>query len=877
MIPQKGLTTDEAKKRLAQFGPNELRDTHQTTAFDVLWRQIQGNFIIYLLTAAALMSFFVGKNITGGMIMVVIFVVVTVGFIQEYKAEKAISALKKMIMPVSLVLRNGKKVEVESHAIVPGDILFLRTGEKIPADCLLLDARELRVNESVLTGESVEVKKNTALQDTEPTDENRLFMGTFIVNGKAMALVEHTGMNTKFGEIAGMISETEKELPLRDKINTISKFMVIIAIIFSFVTGGLILLRAPYIDSAVLVDVFIIIIAMSVSSFPEGFPVVLVSTLTMGASRMAKHNAIVNRMSIIETLGETTVICTDKTGTITTGEMTIRNVYVHPDAYDVTGVGFEGNGEIQRDGVAIDYQHDPVLEKLITCGVACNDSAINRTGEDNEFEIVGTPTEAALLILGAKVGLYREDIDVSVIEELPFNSDRKMMSVLVAHNDERVVFAKGAPEVLLDTCSRIYIDGTTKSLTSKVKDEIHAFNETQTSKSLRTLALAFKPVDTDATTYKEDELVFLGIVSMEDPPRVGVKEALEVTKQSGIKVKLITGDNRATAQAIAEEVGIKGALLEGYQLEEMTDDELRTIVPQTAIFARVKPEHKLRIVRALKENDEIVAMTGDGVNDAPALKEAHIGIAMGKNGTDVSRSVSDLILKDDNFSTIVDAVREGRTIFSNLRKFTSYQLSYNGAQMLILLISTIFAPYLGWQVPVMLALQILFMNLVTDNLPAIALGFNPSPKDIMNQKPRKGADILTRGLKILTVKTSIIMATITLSVYVIAFNVLGLDTVTGRTTGLFALIMMAIFGAYNFRSFRKQVFTRSLWVNQYLFGASVVSLFLTFVIIYTPVNTVFETAPLNMISILLGLGSGVMLTVLYDLIKARRGALVHDA
>lgn len=877
MTPQKGLTTEEAKRRLSQFGPNELRDTHKITAFDVLWRQIQGNFIIYLLTVAALMSFFVGKNITGVMILVVIFVVVTVGFIQEYKAEQALSALKKMIMPVSLALRNGKKVEVESRYIVPGDIVFLRSGEKIPADCLLLESRDLRVNESILTGESIEVKKNAVPADGEPTDENRLFMGTFIVNGKAIVSVEHTGMNTKFGEIAGMISETEKELPLRDKINTITKFMVIVAIIFSFVTGLLILLRAPYVDSAVLVDVLIIIIAMSVSSFPEGFPVVLVSTLAVGASRMAKHNAIVNRMSIIETLGETTVICTDKTGTITTGEMTIRNVYVHPGLYDVTGVGFEGNGDIQRDEVRVDYTHDPVLEKLITCGIVCNDSAINRTGEDNEFEILGTPTEAALLVLGAKVDLYREDLEYAVIEELPFNSERKMMSVLVEKGQERTIFAKGAPEVLIETCSHIYVDGTATPLTSNVKKDILAFNETQTSNALRTLALAFKPAHKDANTYKEEDLIFLGIVSMEDPPRIGVKEALEVTRQSGIKVKLITGDNKTTAQAIAEEVGIKGSLLEGYQLEEMSDEELKTLVPQTAIFARVKPQHKLRIVRALKENDEIVAMTGDGVNDAPALKEAHIGIAMGKNGTDVSRSVSDLILKDDNFSTIVDAIREGRTIFTNLRKFTSYQLSCNGAEMLILLISTIFAPYVGWQVPVMLALQILFMNLVTDNLPAIALGFNPSSKDIMDQKPRKGADILTRGLKILTVKTSIIMATITLSVYVISFNVLGMDTVTGRTTGLFALIMMEIFGAYNFRSFRKKVLTRSPWVNQYLFAASVLSLLLTFVIIYTPMNVVFETVPLSGISLLLGLASGLVLTLLYDIIKAGRGVLVRDA
>ena len=728
MIKEKGLTKKEAEKRLRKYGLNEIRDISKTTYFKILLRQIKSNFMVYLLAAAMLISFFIGKSVTAYTILAIIFMVILAGFIQEYRSEKAISALKNILVPVSIVIRDGKEQEIQSASIVPGDVLLLRNGEKIPADCLLIEEKELRVNEAVLTGESKEASKKIC-SEKKYSDDNLVFMGTYIVNGRGVAKVIHTGMNTQFGKIAGLISTTEKELPLQKKVNKIAKYMVILAVVISVLTGLIMLSRSIVLNEETIFNILILVIALSVSAFPEGFPVVLITTLAAGARTMAKKNAIVNRMSIIETLGETTVICSDKTGTITKGEMTARRVFVNDAFYDVTGTGYDGKGDFLHNHKKIDINNEVTLRNLLYNAVLCNDSIIERTGNDLEFRTIGSPTESALLVMGVKAGLFKEGIKFKRVQEIPFNSERKMMSVLCEINKEKVVYSKGALEYLIKKCKFIQKNRAISKLSESEKKKILEFNKKMTSNSLRTIAFAYKKVDTFAKDHFEDYLVFLGFVGMEDPAREEVKEAISQCYNAGIEVKMITGDNKETAISIAKEIGLPGKIMEGNELDNLTDDELTKIIGPITIFARVKPEHKLRIVKALKYNGEIVTMTGDGVNDAPALKEAHIGIAMGKNGTDVSRSVADLTLKDDNFSTIVSAISEGRTIFKNIRKFSTYQLSCNFAELSILFISVLLSPFLGWQIPILLALQILFMNLVTDNLPAITLGLNPPSND----------------------------------------------------------------------------------------------------------------------------------------------------
>jgi len=865
-MEEKGLTKKEAEKRLEQYGLNEIKDISKVTPLKILLRQIKSNFIIYLLVVAVLISFFVGKSVTAYTILAVIAMVIGVGFVQEYRSEKAISALKSMLMPVSIVIRDGKEQEVESSHLVHGDILVLRNGEKIPADCILLEEKELRVNESVLTGESREIKK-IAGNETKYSDENLVFMGTYIVNGRAIAKVIHTGMNTKFGKIAGLISTTEKELPLQRKVNNITKYMATLAIIISVLTGIIMLFRAEAINNEVIVSVLILVIALSVSAFPEGFPVVLITALSSGAYRMAKLNAIVNRMSIIETLGETTVICSDKTGTITKGEMTIKKIFAGNYFYDVSGAGYEANGEFFYKNKKIDIEKEPFYDVLFNDAVLCNDARIERTGEDNELKVYGSPTESALLVLAAKAGLYKEDITYKRVQEIPFNSDRKMMSVLCKINGENIVYSKGATEYIIKHCKYMQKNGKVIRLTEKDKHEVLAANDSMARDSFRTLAFAYKKVDSFSKDHFEEDLIFVGLVGMEDPPREEVKESIKQCISAGITVKMITGDNEETALSIAKQIGLKGKVLLGQELDNITDEELPRIISSISIFARVKPEHKLRIIKALKSNGEIVTMTGDGVNDAPALKESHIGVAMGKNGTDVSRSVADLTLKDDNFSTIVLAVKEGRTIFKNIRKFATYQLSCNLAELSILFLGVLLSPLLGWQVPILLALQILFMNLVTDNLPAITLAINPSSKDVMLDKPRKNSEILDKKLIGLLIFNGTLMMSFVLLSYFLSFNILGKSAEYSRTVALMTLIFLEITSAFSFRSFRKGVLNRGLLVNPYLFYASVISLIATFGIIYTPLNILFETVPISIEGFMIGIPLSFLLIIIFDALK----------
>ncbi|MFA4819840.1 MAG: cation-transporting P-type ATPase [Candidatus Aenigmatarchaeota archaeon] len=859
MRTESGLTSAEAAKRLREHGRNEIRELVHTSVLRILLSQIRKNFVLYLLFGAVIISLLVGKTITAYTIMGVITLVIAAGFFQEYKADKSIKALKQMIIATTSVIRDCKETIVSSAELVPGDIILLKPGDRVPADCLVISATELRTNEAVLTGESNEIKKSDKIK------ENQLYMGTHIINGKCTASVVRTGMQTEFGKIAGMISSAEKEMPLQTKVNKIAKYMASVAIFFSVMTGLIMISRSWPVTDVVIVEVLIVVIALSVSAFPEGFPVVLISTLATGVHRMARKNAIVNRMSIIETLGETTVICADKTGTITKGEMTVRHVFCDNKMFSVSGVGYE-TGSVFLRKQKIKNEDNTTLDLLAKSAVLCNDASLTA---GREYTVTGTPTESALLVLGAKAGVFAENIASERKKEMPFSSERKMMSVLCKEGGLFFAYAKGATEVMLRKCGHIHKNGRIRKMTSRDRKEVLGINRTLASDGLRVLCIAFKQCGADEKL--DNNLVFLGLAAMEDPPRKEVRNAIKLCRKAGIDVKMITGDNRDTAVSIGREIGLSGEVMSGEEIDAMTDKKLSEAIKKTSIFVRVRPEHKMRIVAALKMDGEIVTMTGDGVNDAPALKEAHIGVAMGKGGTDVSREVADIILKDDNFATIVAAVAEGRTIFNNIRKFVTYQLSCNCAELLILFLGVL----LGLPLP-LLALQILFMNLVTDNLPAITLSFNPSSSDIMQRKPRKKSGILDRQLIKLILIAGTVMGMVTLGVFYISLEA-GLSLAEARTTALLTLIFFEIANAFNFRSFRKLVLNRSPLINKHLVIASVISLIATFMIIYSPVNVLFETVPLGASSILVALVASFSIVLVFDALKLIKGDLSGES
>lgn len=857
-----GLSTQQANKKLLEVGYNELTEQKKASPLTILLRQVKGNFVLYLLIFSAILSLLVGKVVTTYVIFFVISLVIIVGFVLEYKAEKAIEALKKMVQEFSLVLRDGKEIEIPSRELVPGDIILLQSGKKIPADAVILEANNLHVNEAVLTGESQEVEKQALGSSENSEDINKVFMGTFVVNGKCIAKVIHTGMSTKFGGIAHMISSSEKDLPLQEKINHITKYMIFVSLTFSFLTGLLMFMRSDSLTYSVIAEILIVVIALSVSAVPEGLPVVLVTTLANGAMRMAKRNAIVNRMSVIGTIGETTVICSDKTGTITKGEMTVKKVFTSGSMYDVTGDGYEHNGEVVINNQKAVWSEDHSFNFLLQTAVLNNDAKVQRKEGENTYLVSGTPTEASLLIFAEKAGLQIDTLPNKRIEEIPFSSTRKMMSVL---SEDGNIYVKGAPEMILQHCSRIQIGEKIVNLDSKHKSEIIKNMQSLANQAYRTLALAYKVHGTHKQ-YQETDLIFLGLVGIEDPPREEVKHAVATSLAAGIKVKMITGDNPDTAFAIATQIGLTGNIVEGKEIDALSDDELAYAIKDVVVFARVRPEHKVRIVKALKKNGELVAMTGDGVNDAPALKESHVGIAMGIAGTDVSRSVADITLKDDNFATIVAAIKEGRGIFSNIQTFVSYQLSVNMAQLFIIFIGVLLGPYLGWQIPLFVALQILFVNLITDSLPAIALGLIPADSEVMKRKPVRSG-ILTLQLTVFIILIGVTTGLVVLATFFLFHDHFNLPHEEARSLAFVSFILMAIVNAFNFRTLRSSVFSHLHVKNNYLVIASLISLLATLVVIYTPIRRYFELVPLTFEDWMVAFLAAFAITTFFEVIK----------
>ncbi|WP_370572395.1 cation-translocating P-type ATPase, partial [Methanomethylovorans sp.] len=658
----RGLANEEAKKRIEMYGPNQLEEKNRVTPFKVFIRQL-ANVIVWVLAAAAIIALVADEVINFWAIIGIILFVILMGFLQEYRAEKAMEALKKFVQPIIRVRREGTLKEIPSKDVVPGDILVLESGDMIPADALVIEMIGLRVEEAALTGESVPVNKEK---------DEMIFAGTQIVHGKCSALVVSTGMKTKLGEIAGLVQQEEETTPLQEKITKLARTLAAIALIASLVT-----LVTGLFKGAPVTDMLLIAIALAVAAVPEGLPLTMTITLANGMRHMAQHNAIVRKMLGVETLGSTTVICTDKTGTLTRNEMTVRKIVLPGSELDVTGMGYEPKGELLNGNTPVDIENEKGLEMLLRAGALCNNAALEELNK--EWKGIGDPTEIALLVAAAKTGIWKRKLDDELprLQEVIFTSERKMMSTLHNIKEQKMTFTKGAPEMVLERCTRIYDPSGVRALTEHDREEMLEKNHELAQKTYRVLALAYRPLSEKGDELEKD-MIFLGLVAMLDPPREEAKKAIETCHRAGIKVVMITGDNQETAKAIAMEIGLSDGIvpldsitdgkirriledgaITGSELDELNDEEFSSVVENVRIYARARPEQKLRIVKALQDRGHVVAMTGDGVNDAPALRKADIGIAMGIKGTDVSREASVMVLQDDNFATIVEAVKMG--------------------------------------------------------------------------------------------------------------------------------------------------------------------------------------------------------------------------
>lgn len=744
----RGLNAEEAENRLNSYGFNELKGSKKISPLKVFLNQFK-SILIIILIVATIVSFISAHEIDAIVILILIFVSTIIGFAQEYRAEKALEALKKMLSPIATVMRDGKELEILVKDIVPGDIIVLKEGDKVPADGRLIEVNILQTSEASLTGESLPVRKDTlklAKSMALLERKNMVFSGTIITSGKGKAVVIATGMKTEFGRIAERVLTLEKtQTPLELRTKELGKWMGIIALSISIAVFIFGLLRGfPFLT------ILLFSIALSVAAVPEALPAVVTGSLAIGMRKMAKRNALVRRMSAVETLGSTTVICSDKTGTLTKGEMTVRKLHFSGLEIEISGVGYEPVGSLQLEG-NLDIATNKNFKLFMNGLILCNDAEL--INENNSWRIRGDPTEGALIVVAKKLGHSQDDLreKFARVSEIPFSSERKRMTT--SHSSlaqTQVIFMKGAPEIVLQRCSYIADLDKVEKITKEKVDNILSANEKMANQALRVLALASKKIDSieiqSDENLLESNLTFLGLVGMIDPPRNEVIQAVEMCKQVKIKPVMITGDHKSTALAIAKEIGIyrEGDLiLTGGELEKISDEQLEAKVENISVYARVSPLHKLKIVKAWKSRGHVVAMTGDGVNDAPALKQASIGIAMGITGTEVTKETADLVLLDDNFATIVNAVETGRWIYDNIKKFLTYLLQANLVEITILS----FAILLGFPLP-LIAIQILFVNLATDGLPALALGVSPPDPDIMNRPPRPPREtIFTKDIK----------------------------------------------------------------------------------------------------------------------------------
>jgi P-type Ca2+ transporter type 2C len=731
-----GLTRPEAERRLGQYGPNELVEKEKTRPWVLFLEQFK-DFLIIILLAAAAISGVLALTGQGDiwdpiLIVIIVFFAAGLGFAQEYRSGKAMEALKQMTAPTATVIRDGQEYEVSAADLVPGDIILLETGDRIPADARLIEAVNLRTDEAPLTGESTSVEKMTgAIAGDVPVADRRnmAYTGTSVVYGRGRAVVTSTGMATEFGEIAGMLQEVKPPpTPLQVSLNRIGKVLGIACLVICAAVAGVGMAVGVF-DH--ILDAFIWGVSLAVAAVPEALPAVTTICLALGVQRMVKRHALLRRLPAVETLGCTNFICSDKTGTLTQNEMTVRRINVNGRTIEVSGVGYEPEGGFHMDGASVNPQDDSHLLRLLTAAVLCNDSRL--TNVDGVWQIKGDPTEAALLVVAAKAGIRPGESTAPRVAEVPFSSERKRMTTIHDTPQGVVAYSKGAPEVVLDSCTRVYSEGTERELREQDRETILQANQEMAAGALRVLGLAYKSLPDkelggEALEGTEQGMVWLGLLGMIDPPREEVKQAVALCREAGITSVMITGDHKLTAEAIARELDILGEggiALSGSELDKLKAEELDGLVEEIKVYARVSPAHKMRIVEALQGRGHVVAMTGDGANDAPALKKADIGVAMGITGTDVTKEAGAMILTDDNFASIVAAVEEGRNIFANIRKYLIYLLSCNIGEVLLMLAAFVIGVATGWyRVVPLVALQILVVNLVTDGLPALALAWS---------------------------------------------------------------------------------------------------------------------------------------------------------
>ncbi|MDI6905394.1 MAG: cation-translocating P-type ATPase [Candidatus Bathyarchaeia archaeon] len=839
-----GLSQEEAQKRLQEFGPNELKKEKRKSPVKLFFEQFT-DILITILLIATVLSFAVGEVYDGIVIIAIVMACAVLGFTQEYKAEKALEALKKMTAPTATVLRDGKEVEIQTRDVVPGDILLLYTGDKVSADARLIEAINMKTDEAPLTGESTPVNKDVKpLPEETPVSDRRniVFTGTVVVYGRGKALVTSTGMNTEFGKIAKMVQVTEEEeTPLEKRMSHVGKWLGILCVAVCLFVGvfGIIRGRGP-------LEMILWSISLAVAAVPEALPAVVTGALAVGMYRMARENSIVRRLPAVETLGCTSVICSDKTGTMTKGEMTVQRIYVNDKTLKVTGVGYEPQGEFLFEDKKLNPTKEKELYTLLKGATLCNDAKLEK--EEGKWVVKGDPTEGALVVAAAKAGLWKEEIEKEEprINEIPFSSERKSMTTIhEAHGKSKIAYMKGAPEIVLEKCKKVYTNGKVRKLTDEIRREILAVNEAMAIQALRNLGFAYQELPESTTSLNEEDekdFVFLGIMGMIDPPREEVKEAIYMCRKAGIKVVMVTGDHKLTAVAVAKELNLvgenekeEGRVLTGAELDKLSDEEFEKNVENVVIYARVSPEHKVRIVKALRKKGYICAMTGDGVNDAPALKMADIGVAMGITGTEVTKEASDMVLADDNFATIVRAVKEGREIYDNIKKYLTYLLRCNIMEILVLFIAMMLSPEPESAIA-LTTIQILWVNLTTDGLPALALGVDPGDPDLMDRKPRDPKEsVFTRDVKVYLSAVPVLMTVLLLGGYLFYQPWISKHNLVEARTQLFtAIVLMELANAVNARSLKYTVFKVGVFKNKLLWIAILSSLGLQLMVLYTP-------------------------------------------
>ncbi|MDI3538905.1 MAG: P-type Ca2+ transporter type [Methanolobus sp.] len=849
----KGLTEEQASQRLEKYGYNELTERKKTTAWKIFKGQF-ADFIVWVLIAAAIISLLADEVINFWVILSIIAFVIMLGFIQEYRAEKAIEALKDIVRPETTAIRDNKLRNVQTKNVVPGDVLVLEMGDNIPADAVVFRSDGLRVEEAALTGESEPVWKDVG---------ETIFAGTQIVHGKCRAVVVSTGMDTKIGKIAGLIQVEDEPTPLQKRVTKLSKKLAAIALLASLTTFILGLLTG-----APLTEILLVALALAVAAVPQGLPLIMTITLAFGMRRMAQHNAIVRKMLAVETLGSTTIICTDKTGTLTKNEMTVERIFASGQVIEVSGSGYTPEGEFLITEENVDIARHDTAEKLLKAVALCNASSIEEREE--KWDAVGDPTEIALVVVAAKAGLWKDELDKEypMIDEIAFTSERKLMTTVHRQEDRMISFTKGAPEYVLERCSRIEKEGNALDLKDDERRSILDMNHEMASSAYRVLGVACNenPGDPSAEDLERD-MTFLGLVAMIDPPRDEVREAVRIAHDAGIKVMMITGDNPDTAKAIARHVGLlddsdachsdTGPLNEsdrkirhimadcavtGSELDELSEEEFEKVASRISVYARTMPEQKLRIVKALQKNGEIVAMTGDGVNDAPALRKADIGVAMGLKGTDVAQQSSLMVLQDDNFATIVEAVKRGRSIYENIEKFTTYLISRNFTEVTLIMLGLLL---LGFDLIPLLALQILFINMFDEIMPAIALGLDPVQEKIMNKPPHDPDEsLLKKRNVIIMVSMAAVMASSAFLVFLL--NDPAGNTTMARTLTFATIVSMILFIPFAFRSLEEPVIKTGILSNRLMIVGVLSTVLLTLSVMYIPfLNDIFELVPLS--------------------------------